>query len=182
MAGGSPRALSCCPWPAGSGLPDALPKAFVARVPQTSLKAEGTRSPGPQHLPASQPVPSGPAPALALTPLPFSPPGCREHVSGRRQLHHVRPLHPGGPDSAPASLLLLLLSVSHHRDPGGPSRRLRTHQGGQVSGPQLGPRPTTEHLSSPLPSSVRRCCHLGPGGSESPLWGGCAVTVGSWNF
>ncbi|KAB0402949.1 hypothetical protein E2I00_003607, partial [Balaenoptera physalus] len=90
------------------------------------------------HFPASLRVLFRPAPALSLTPLPFSLPGDREHLSGGRQLHHVRPLHPHRPDPAPLSLLLLHLSAfcCHRREPGGPPRASAPSKTSESQGPR----------------------------------------------
>ena len=106
--------------------------------PADQLQGVEDRVLGPQHFPASLRVLFRPAPALALTPLPFSLPGDREHLSGGRQLHHVRPLHPHRPDPAPLSLLLLHLSAfrCRRREPGGPPRASAPSKTGESQGPR----------------------------------------------
>lgn len=135
---------------------------------QTRFKGWRTRLWGPQHFPASLCVLVGATPALAPMPLLFSLTGYREHVSGRRQLHHVRPLHPCRPDPALLSLLLLLLPSAFCHEPGWPSQGSCIIQAGATSGPHTDPRRTSKHLSSSLPSSVHGCCLPGDRWSLSP--------------
>lgn len=113
------RVRAARPQGAGQG----LGSAALARPP--GLCAETPCSPG------------TPAPPLALA-------GNREHVSGRCQLHHVRPLHPRRPDSALLRLLLLPVPAS-----GRPARGLCSLQDRGLGDPG-GPRRTSTHLSPPF--------------------------------
>lgn len=94
--------------------------------------------------------------ALALMRLPFSLPGHWEHLPGRRQLHHVRLLHPRSQDPTPLSLLLLHPSASRRREPGRPSQGPCALQE-RVSEAQADPKRTSKHLSCFPPSSGRGC-------------------------
>lgn len=122
----------------------------------------------PPHRGARRPAPRGrgrasgarraPEPPCAPTltrPLSLcSAAGHREHVSRRRQLHHVRALHACGPHAAPRALLLPP-SPARCGEPG----RLATQAchdllDGGLSGTWLDPPRTSEHLSAACPGSV----------------------------
>lgn len=99
---------------------------------------------------------------------PLAPAGNREHVSGRCQLHHVRPLHPRRPDAALLPLLLLPDPASR-REPGRPARGLGALQDGGLGGPG-GPRRTSTHLSLPSWSGrVLTRCREGGRCSRKPV-------------
>ena len=126
----------------------------MARVPTDHPPGVEDKVLGPLLLPAC--VAQARA-ALALTLLPFSPPGHREHLPGRRQLRHVRLLHARRQDPAPFPLLRLLPSASHGREPGRPSQGPRALQDGRVSEARADPRQTSQQLSCspPAPGVVR---------------------------
>ncbi|XP_064350157.1 G-protein coupled receptor 157 isoform X1 [Camelus dromedarius] len=86
--------------------------------------------------------------------------GYREHVSGRCQLHHVRPLHTRRPHPAPLSLLLLPFSAPCPE----PSQGTGTLPDRPGPATHADPRRTSVHLSFSLPRSVHGCYDLGPGG------------------
>ena len=131
----------------------------MARVPTDHPPGVEDKVLGPLLLPAC--VAQARA-ALALTLLPFSPPGHREHLPGRRQLRHVRLLHARRQDPAPFPLLRLLPSASRGREPGRPSQGPHALQDGRVSEARADPRQTSQQLSCspPAPGMVRR-----------PTWG-----------
>ncbi|XP_036316783.1 G-protein coupled receptor 157 isoform X1 [Pipistrellus kuhlii] len=85
--------------------------------------------------------------------------GDREHVSGRRQLHHVRALHPRRPH--PALLPLLLPVPAARREPGRAQGLCGLRDGGL--GDPGGPLRTSAHLSPPSPPGSVRALLPGPG-------------------
>ena len=123
-----------------------LSEVLVARVPMDQPPGVEDKVLGPLLLLACVAQAHS---ALALTPLPFSPPGHREHLPGRCQLHHVRLLHARGQDPPPLPLLLLLLPSA--------SRGPCTLHEGRVSEAQEDPKRTSQHLSCspPVPGVVR---------------------------
>lgn len=106
--------------------------------------------------------------ALALTPLPFSPPGHREHLPGRRQLRHVRLLHarPSGPGSSP-SAVAAPFSLPRPVSPSASQGPRALQDGRSLRGPG-GPQTNFPAAELLPPAPGRGALTWRGGGSESP--------------